>query len=71
VRQELEAESAVRDGEIACLDELGRSQLDELLFDGGEPRFLSALAGGGKHFRFDSPQDARCISSVRSCASFS
>ena len=38
---ELNARSAILDGEIVCLDESGKTQFEDLLFRRGEPRFCA------------------------------
>lgn len=38
---ELGADTAVLDGEIVCLDKLGKTQFRDLLFRRGEPRFVA------------------------------
>jgi len=55
IAQELKAKSAVLDGEIACMDEQGRSQFNELLFHRGEPRFYAfdLLWCNGRDLRYD------------------
>lgn len=53
--KELNANAAVLDGEIVCLDNKGRSQFNELLFGRGEPRFYAfdLLWCEDKDLRFD------------------
>ena len=53
--KELNAKTAVLDGEIVCLDGQGRSQFNELLFGRGEPRFyvFDLLWCDGKDLRHD------------------
>src|SRR5581483_5447207 len=55
IPKELNAEAAVLDGEIVCLDESGRSQFNDLLFRRGQPRFYAfdLLWCEGKDLRFD------------------
>ena len=53
--KELNANAAVLDGEIVCLDSKGRSQFNDLLFGRGEPRFYAFdfLWCEGKDLRYD------------------
>ena len=51
---ECRAQSAVLDGEIVCLDDMGQTNFENLLFRRGEPRFYAfdLLSSEGEDLRF-------------------